>query len=348
MPPITNGQTFPTLLDFKAALRQWAIEGNWTPHILDSDSHRVRAGCRSTPNCPFRIRANFSAKRGDAKVTTVEDLHTCDPLNGVGPSQRAHQDIKRAETGKLKFLLEVVPTLMTVTVDTSIHDIIATVEQHFGQKIPTRQAQKVKGGLVTRVKGPCRHCHRMGHTRRHCPQLKNSTGGPLDFSHNDSTMDISRDGDGAEHDFRAGMNDTTFGDESMTYHDESTTYNPTHDASNSNVDPGLEQAVGEPDFAASPIAPRSQMALSLPSSTTLSLQNSRAPFPPQPGIPPNGLDQDGNPAHLPSIPVSTARTNAEKRAEAARLTQQATALMQQAMRMQTEASRLLESIGEGT
>ena len=168
--PIEPGHIFPSLADFKEALRQWAIERNFTPHILDSDSHRVRAGCRSSPDCPFRIRANYNAKRGDARVTIVDDVHTCG-LTGQGP---AHQNIKRAETGKMKFLMEAVPRLMTVTAETTIPNIIEVVERHYGQQIPKRQAQKVKGALVQRVKGPCRHCHRVGHTRRYCPQLRST------------------------------------------------------------------------------------------------------------------------------------------------------------------------------
>jgi len=175
MPPIHEGQTFPNLHIFKDALREWAIERNWTPHILDSDSHRVRAGCRSAPDCPFRIRANYSAKRENAKVTTVDDVHNCEPLR-VGDTL-LHQPIRRAETGKLRFLLDAVPNLMNVTVDTSRHEIIKVVEQKYGQKIPVRQAQKVKAGLVDRVRGPCRQCHQSGHTRRTCPQLQDPPRG---------------------------------------------------------------------------------------------------------------------------------------------------------------------------
>ena len=147
MPPIVQGQIFPTLADFKNALRDWAIERNWTPHILDSDSHRVRAGCRSSADCPFRIRANYSVRRGDAKVTTCDDNHSCEPFRTPADG-KAHQDIKRAETGKLKFLLEAVPKLMSVTLDTNIVEIIDAIERKYGQKIPTRQAQKVKANLT--------------------------------------------------------------------------------------------------------------------------------------------------------------------------------------------------------
>ncbi|KAL8671010.1 MAG: hypothetical protein Q9168_004481, partial [Polycauliona sp. 1 TL-2023] len=171
MPPITTDQTFPSLLAFKAALRDWAIERNFTPHILDSDSHRVRAGCRTSPSCPFRIRCNWNEKRGNARVTTCEDVHTC--LSSTTQAlAHQHQDIKRAETGRLKFLLDVVPQLLDVSVTTTTSAIIDAVEQRYGQKIPLRQAQKVKREIAGRIHGPCRYCNRGGHSRRNCPMRK--------------------------------------------------------------------------------------------------------------------------------------------------------------------------------
>lgn len=165
MPPIVSDSTFPSLLAFKAALREWAIERNFTPHILDSDSHRVRAGCRSRANCPFRIRCNWNEKRRIARVTTCEDVHTC--ISSTTDSH-AHQDIKRAETGRLKFLIEAVPQLLDVTVTTTTTAIIDAVQRRYGQKIPLRQAQKVKRELAGRIHGPCRYCRMVGHSRRNC------------------------------------------------------------------------------------------------------------------------------------------------------------------------------------
>ncbi|KAI4197551.1 MAG: hypothetical protein LQ348_002144 [Seirophora lacunosa] len=169
MPPIATDSTFTSLLAFKAALRAWAIERNFTPHILDSDSHRVRAGCRSGPNCPFRIRCNWNEKQRIAKVTTCEDVHNCvtSTTNSI-----VHQDIKRAEAGRLKFLLEVVPQLLDVTVTTTTTSIIDAVQARYGQKIPLRQAQKVKRELAGRIHGPCRYCRTEGHSRRNCPTRK--------------------------------------------------------------------------------------------------------------------------------------------------------------------------------
>ncbi|MCJ1350660.1 MAG: hypothetical protein MMC33_000641 [Icmadophila ericetorum] len=170
MPPIVAGQKFSSLQDFKKALRDWAIEKGFTPAILDSDTHRVRAGCRSSADCPFRIRANFQEKNGFARVTTVDDTHNCIAAAG----QLASQDIKRAETCRLKFLTEVVPTLITVTQETSTKTIMEVVEKKYGQKIAIRQAQKVKAFLAPKSKGPCPHCGKAYHRSGRCPLIRKS------------------------------------------------------------------------------------------------------------------------------------------------------------------------------
>ena len=173
MPAIEQGQRFPTLIEFKKALREWAIERNFTPSILDSDSHRVRAGCRSSPDCPFRIRANFNEKWGYAKVTTCDDVHNC-----VSTSQElVSQTIRRPEASKLKFLVEAVPKLLTIDKETTTATIIDAVEKKYGQKIALRQAQKVKQLLVPKTTKPCRYCGLTGHSRHRCPQRQPTSAG---------------------------------------------------------------------------------------------------------------------------------------------------------------------------
>ncbi|MCJ1442332.1 MAG: hypothetical protein MMC23_002826 [Stictis urceolatum] len=167
MSPIEVGQRFDSLAGFKKALRSWAIESNFTPAILDSDSHRVRAGCRSSPNCPFRIRCNFNRKTGSANVTTLENAHNCSSLSQAG----APQGIKRAETCKLKFLLEAVPQLMTVNRSTPTKSIIDAVKSRYGQEIAMRQAQKVKAMLVPKAIPQCALCASKDHDRDQCPSI---------------------------------------------------------------------------------------------------------------------------------------------------------------------------------
>lgn len=356
MPSIIQGQTFHSLAAFKEALRDWAIERNWTPHILDSDSHRVRAGCRSSPNCPFRIRCNYGAKKGVAKVTTCDDNHTCEPFR-VSAQGRAHQDIKRAETGKLKFLLEAVPKLITVTLDTNVLEIIEAVERTYGQKIPTRQAQKVKANLTERIKGPCRHCHQLGHTRRHCPQLRVSANGPLDFSNlqqeitdftNRNCDDETYVDDGLE----VGTGNVRVMEDQLDFggthqpdsRDQQFTSAHPRPMSNS-IHP--QQAVNPNGFVN--LQPGGSAILVDPIVTN-GLQRRNAPVPERSTIvqAPESMAQPGSAQK--SQPIArldapqTQITPAETRLEAAKLMQQAARLMQEAARLNAEAARLTASV----
>lgn len=336
MPPIVQGQIFPTLLDFKNALRDWAIERNWTPHILDSDSHRVRAGCRSSPDCPFRVRANYSVKRGDAKVTTCDDNHTCEPFRADSDLGKPHQDIKRAETGKLKFLLEAVPKLMVINLDTNIQEIIDTVAQKYGQKIPLRQAQKVKSALTDRVKGPCRHCHQLGHTRRQCPQLRDSAPEPMSFTQNSITHHSNGNED---HD------DGAYADGGLDYDPEDGGHSDLIHYGNDNPSTNSTSgfSLGHPQQLSNNMFTASRQN-GLPLERTLAsrierLNSGEAPVPVQPAVAPQQT-----PAQLTATQGSqTTKSPKEARLEAAKLMQQAARLMQEAARLNSEAARLTAS-----
>ena len=348
MPPIVHGQTFANLLDFKDALREWAIEANWTPHILDSDKHRVRAGCRSSPDCPFKIRCNYYVKTGNASVTIIDENHTCRTYSQEGP---AHQGIKRAESTKLKFLIEVVPKLMTVTLNTSCQEIIAVIEQKYGQKIALRQAQKVKGALVQRVKGPCRQCHRMGHTKRHCPQLlRDSLPVPVDYSSQHRPLSYSPNYHDDDTYANSGIREDAFAPEveydgqdqqPNLYHQHHRPASDDRFQQQSRLDPGLSNdANGHYSDSHRPPTSSNQPDPSQPDGTqSSSPQYAASRRPPRPEPPPSSSD-----AFVPMPDASWSPEEARK--EAHKLMKQATQLMQQAARMNAEASKLLSTIGE--
>ncbi|KAL8953861.1 MAG: hypothetical protein Q9222_000307 [Ikaeria aurantiellina] len=346
MPPITQNQIFPSLLAFKATLREWAIERNFTPHILDSDSHRVRAGCRSSPNCPFRIRCNWNDKRRHARVTTCEDVHNC-----VSTAESlAHQDIKRAETGRLKFLVEAVPQLLPVTVTTTTNAIIDAVERRYGQRIPLRQAQKVKRALAGRIHGPCRYCRTGGHSRRNCPMRKDREAAGImapptpeelglePFSYVDD--DVARNG--------------VHGPPPPPDERRCTLcFQPGHhrgNCPNETIPPNAHHGNAHPDYRNGGSS-HQPSAYSIPYDPVIHDEvygSPGTPTPIQPGLqdepplpPAQGLNTT-DPALQDSQPPPI--TPKEKQAEAARLMQQAAKLMSEAAKMQSEAARLTAAI----
>ncbi|KAL8803557.1 MAG: hypothetical protein Q9200_006166 [Gallowayella weberi] len=357
MPPITPDQVFPSLLAFKAALREWAIERNFTPHILDSDSHRVRAGCRTSPNCPFRIRCNWNDKRRTAKVTTCEDVHTC-----ISTAQTlAHQDIKRPETGRLKFLVDVVPQLLDVTVTTSTTAIIDAVERRYGQRIPLRQAQKVKRALAGRIHGPCRYCKTAGHSKRNCPLRKEREAAGIMALPSNEELGL----EGFQYDNHNHNNnddDDDDGDMTPDGHDDEHQPQPDDRRCTQCFQPGHHRGNCPNETLPSTTHPSNiHPDFRTADTPTTSSQPGGYPIPYDPvnheqvygstPLPPTSTQPD-EPLATPSVMnPSLAQNNGrppltpkEKQAEAARLMQRAAKLMSEAAMMNAEASRLTASI----
>lgn len=370
MPPIVEGQTFPSLADFKEALRDWAVEANFTPHILDSDKQRVRAGCRSGPDCPFRIRVNYNIKLHAARVTTVEGTHTCVASAGPTSGQPINQHVKRSEVARLSFLIKAVPQLMNVTKETRPNAIIAAVEKKYGQRLLHRQAQKVRQVLSKR---PCRHCHQFGHPHRHCPQRPTDADADQDGDDDDdSTSEPARPRKRSRClvCFQTGHNRKNCPQKSTieAQNREAANQNQLSTAAYApNLPPdqlrqfqgtfGLEPIIEDdasnvPDDEEEP-STTAQAPVVVP----------RGPFPPNRSIelPRGPQNQSTAPQQRPTTqqrpppqgtaaqppgPVAHPPTPQNARTEAARLMQQAANLMQEAARLNFEAARLTAAAGD--
>lgn len=349
MPEIVEGQRFPTLGDFKEALRQWAIEDNFTPHILDSDKQRVRAGCRSGPGCPFRIRVNYNIKLHAAKVTTVTNEHTCAGNNG----QRLQQNCKRSEIAKLSFLVKAIPELLgPINKETRPIEIIEAIERRYGQRLLHRQAQKAKQYIVRK---PCRHCHQFGHISRNCPQRPaDAEPDPMD-DEDSSSEERPRKRSRCLLCFQTGHNRKNCpqkanlearNQEAAMIQNQLTTaaYAP-------NLPPGQRF---EGTFGLEPV---------IEDGSTMTNQDEQEPPGPTGPFPPNrSIDappgrpntRDGGQRRstaqphvvapqLPALPPQPASAQ-NPRAQAAQLMQQAASLMQEAARLNFEAARLTASL----
>lgn len=328
MAAIVEGQIFPTLQAFKQALRDWAINTNFTPHILDSDSHRVRAGCRSSPDCPFRIRANYSEKRGNAKVTTCDNVHNCVSIS----EHLVSQTIKRPEVGKLKFLIEAVPKLINVDEEVTVNIIQEAVEAKYGQKIPLRQAQKVKRALGAKPKGPCRECRQMGHSKRTCPQIHTTM------------VDANHDGLSEPLDYDNGGMRVNFSDEEQSRADRrcSRCFQPGHSRTHcpEGADPlNLHNVAGPGYNARAPMTDYITRQARDDTSIDPNLRN--GPQRPGPDVPQMQRSHSSNIHHDQH---EQPRTPQETRAEAAKLLHQAAMLMQEAANLNLEAARLSASV----
>ena len=331
---IVEGQTFPSLVAFKEALRIWAVERNFTPHILDSDSRRVRVGCRSSSDCPFRIRANFSEKRGNAKVTTCDDVHNC-----VSTAEHpVSQTCKRPETGKLKFLIEAVPKLIDVREKMTVLIIQEAIERKYGQKLPVRQAQRVKRALEGKPKSPCSECHQMTHSKRSCPRLHPRQGHPdageayIEHDNHDTQVDITDnrinriENQPCARCFQPGhTQDQCQSDTNPRIITNGITAR--HESNAAYLSTNREHAPIDPVF-------RLNMQPTRPTNTSQTIPMNEAIHPPHPE---NDQDPGLHQEHLMRDPQNS-------RVEAARLMQRAARLMQEAAKLNFEAARLTASL----
>ncbi|MCJ1286590.1 hypothetical protein MMC26_005936 [Xylographa opegraphella] len=341
MPAIIQGQQFPSFQAFKQALHEWAIERGFTPAILDSDIHRVRAGCRSGVNCPFRIRANFYEKKGYAKVTTCVNVHSCT----ASSAQPASQDIKRAEASKLKFLVEAVPKHMTVTDDTSTKTIIEIVKNKYGQDIALRQAQKVKALLCPKSKETCERCDKV-HTRSvRCKRTSRSLAKQVSRNHLSSVQALEASGSIAM-DWQPHEDLPQSSDQPIS---------STVTATGQQIEEGTTSIVVDPQLSRISVARTEASIASHPMVATTLDPSMMLQSHPQPLISNGGQAPQQAGAHLQWAPLGARirtlvanpqppRTPQEIRLEAARLMQNAARLMQEAARMNAEAARLTASV----
>ena len=170
--------------------------GEYDSVLLDEVTHAYHVYLHSSsPHCPFRIRCNFNEKAGGATITTLHNVHDCATNSPYQPSP----NVSRAETSKLKFLLEAVPPLLAVDQSTPTKLILDAVKQKYGTEIALRQAQKVKAALCSRLQEPSELTEQYSRNDRYSngddePHNPSTTDPPIMNDNSDMQVDFD-DGD---------------------------------------------------------------------------------------------------------------------------------------------------------
>lgn len=288
---------------------------------------------RSSPDCPFRIRANHHEKKGYAKVTTCDDIHTC----VSNPGRPASQDIKRAEASKLKFLLEAVPKHIVVDQDTTTKTIIEIVKEKYGQDIALRQAQKVKAMLCPKSKQACTRCGKIHARTVQCDRIRMSQARQPKATVASGLNDIIQIGQEIDGDILQLPDHSTATNDTLGSQVPPQVYISVDSSLLSNPDSRLLHTLHSPQVRA-------------PRDPNLALEAQALPMIPnhfqvQPPAPRTLLMTGMGPRPAaPSAHHQTLKTPRETRHEAARLMQKAARLMQEAARLNAEAARLTASV----
>ena len=241
------------------------------------------------------------------------------------------QTIKRAEAGKLKFLVEAVPKLIKIPEELTVDLITKAVERRYGQKLPLRQAQRVKRALGAKPKGPCRECRQMGHSKKTCPRRFE----PAPDANGALPNDVPNyESNGLEIDFHDGG-------ESRIEHPHGHCFHPEHNC-NCGIDPHISINGGRSSNDSRPhYLDGHANAISIDPSLANDIRATGVDSLPLNPMERSAPAPNGQPGPCQREPPNLSQQ--DSRAEAARLMQQAAQLMQEAAQLNLEAARLTAS-----
>lgn len=137
------GQRFSSLEEFKSAIRSISVRQHWDLRVVRSNKKSVVLGCRSSPNCYFRVvcRANKHA----TYITSLQDTHSCRRNLATAGSTPA-----RSEASHVRFLLNEIPKLFDMKSKIKGQDVVDAVKRYHGYDISMRQAQRALTKLQPR------------------------------------------------------------------------------------------------------------------------------------------------------------------------------------------------------
>lgn len=137
------GQRFNSLEDFKSAIRSISVRQHWDLRVVRSNKKSVVLGCRSSPNCYFRVvcRANKNA----TYITSLQDTHSC-RRNLAAPGSTP----ARSEVSHVRFLMGEIPKLFDMKSKIKGQEVVEAVKRYHGYDISMRQAQRALTKLQPR------------------------------------------------------------------------------------------------------------------------------------------------------------------------------------------------------
>lgn len=136
------GQRFCSLEEFKRVVRSISVRQHWELRVSRSNKKSVVIGCRTSPDCPFRVVCR--SNKSDTYISILQDSHSC-PRNANSPATPA-----RSEASHVRFLLREIPKLFDMKSKIRAQDVVDAVKRYHGYDIYTRQAQRALTKLQPR------------------------------------------------------------------------------------------------------------------------------------------------------------------------------------------------------
>jgi hypothetical protein len=166
LPPLEVGTMYPNLEEVKKATIAYAISQGWTCGVDKRDKTRLLLKCRTSPACPFFLRAEQYADA--ARIASYRPGHTC-------TFQPDQSHVPRAHTTQLRFMREQLPNFLTVTGSTTPQEICEAIYQRFGTRVSLKQCRSLCIGpkrYRTPSLGTCSVCGQVGHNKKTCSRTQ--------------------------------------------------------------------------------------------------------------------------------------------------------------------------------
>lgn len=116
-------------------VRSISVRQHWELRVTRSNKKSVVIGCRSSPNCFFRVvcRANKNA----TYISSLQDTHSCRRNASSTPKTPV-----RSEVSHVRFLLTEIPKLFDMRNNIKAQEVVDAVKRYHGYEISMRQAQR--------------------------------------------------------------------------------------------------------------------------------------------------------------------------------------------------------------
>ncbi|OJD14220.1 hypothetical protein AJ78_05406 [Emergomyces pasteurianus Ep9510] len=128
-------QLFESLDAFKSFVRGASIRQRWDLSVIRSNRQSVALGCRSSPDCTFRVICRTN--KNYTYVTSVTDTHTCRTT-----FDSPVISIQRSQPSRLTFLMNEIPKFFDTNTKVSAQNVVVAIKRYYGTEVSHRQAHK--------------------------------------------------------------------------------------------------------------------------------------------------------------------------------------------------------------
>jgi hypothetical protein len=146
--PFDTNFIFPTWCAFRAQIEDWAVAEHFGFQTFKKDRGRASYRCRDRADgCNWMLYAaastiNHDGDRENIRITSIDGRHTCAGTN------QTPRDIHNTQS----WLRRTVPKHLFVTRDTTVREIIESIQMHYDVRVSNEAARITRAALINNRK----------------------------------------------------------------------------------------------------------------------------------------------------------------------------------------------------